>query len=136
IERPHERLVVLSNLARAAAGAGRAPLFAETWKQVWAATAVVGPGVAQALLNLAHGASLLGQWDRAEEAATRSAHAAAERGEAQIRFEVESLLEAVRHRRTLEIRMQTPPGSPAPLQGADALAAKLIRSVGRVTAGV
>ncbi len=131
LKRPHEHLVVLSSVARAAAGADQIPLFEEVWQQVWEAssTAGEGAGVAHALLHLAHGASLLGRWEQAEEAARRAARIATLRGEAQLRFETDALLDAIRSHRSLEAHLRDAATTSAPDEQADLLAAQLILGV-------
>lgn len=140
LERPAERLGVLSNVARAAAGAERREIFDDAWDQVWRSIreAATAPACSTALLNLAHGASLLGQWDRAEEAAIRAEQIAATRGESQIRFEADALLDAIRHRRTLAARLRgaSTCADSTPDQRADLLAVKLVESVSRRPVGV
>src|SRR5690606_13458784 len=58
LERPHERLVVLGNVAWAAAGADRPEIFEEASGKAWEAIGPEGEGagVAQSLLNVARGA--------------------------------------------------------------------------------
>ena len=133
LQHPAERMGVLSNVARAAAGAGRPEIFADAWDGVWrsAAEAEAAPACSTALLNLAHGASLLGHWDRAEEAATRAEQIATTRGESQVRFGADALLDSIRGRRTLNERLQTRTveADPAADQRAEVLAAKLVEGV-------
>ncbi|HET6228530.1 MAG TPA: tetratricopeptide repeat protein, partial [Longimicrobiaceae bacterium] len=82
-----ERLVVLSNVVRAAAGAGERRLFEETWDEVWdgLSRSDTQENAAQVLVEMAHGASMMGEPERAERAAERALAVATQRGESKIR---------------------------------------------------
>ena len=56
---------------------------------------------AQALLNMARGATGVGQWDRAETAAQAALERASVRGESTIVFEAESVLLSVQSHRAV-----------------------------------
>lgn len=97
-DRPDEQLLVQANIARAAGGVGNADLFEHAWKA--ADNLMILPQTharkAQALLNLARGATGVGEWGRAERAAEAAIEAAANRGEAQIVFQAEAVLMSAR----------------------------------------
>jgi tetratricopeptide (TPR) repeat protein len=124
-----ERLVVLANVARSAAGAGERKLFEETWDEVWDGIARSDSleNAAQVLVELAHGAAALGEPERAERAADRAVQVASQRGEARVRAEAEALLEQVRRSRGT----RRAPEAPHPEGGgeADAFAADLVRTL-------
>ncbi|HEX6038355.1 hypothetical protein [Longimicrobium sp.] len=92
--RPVERMLGLSSLAQSAAGAGDAELFARTWNEVWRMIDERDDGecVAEALINLAQGAELLGQVVRLDMAASYALTVATRRGEAQEKVVAEALL--------------------------------------------
>ncbi len=97
---PMDRLFTLADSARAAGGIGEAELFDARWYEVLDAIegSNLEEGEARALIELAHGASSVGQWERAAEAARRAAAVAEERGEAKSRITAEALLESVNRR--------------------------------------
>lgn len=106
--RPHfkaddEQLLVLGNVARAAGGTGDTPTFEDAWSR--AENLLVLPQTAaraaQAMLNMARGATGLAQWDRAEAAARSALERASRRGESQIVFEAESVLLSVQSHRAV-----------------------------------
>lgn len=106
ITRHEDRLVGLANIVRAAAGAGQRRLFEETWDEVWDGLARNEPAEnqAQVLLELAHGASQLGEWERAERAAERALKVARDRGENKVIVTAEPVLESVRRGRAARTR--------------------------------
>jgi tetratricopeptide (TPR) repeat protein len=110
---PSERVRVLADIGRAAAGIDRADLFDRAWQQTTklAARRDAAEGAAQAMLDLAHGAAMLGEWERAEEAAVRALEIATSRGQGKIRLTAESVLESVRRGRT--VAPAAPPAAPA-----------------------
>jgi len=89
-----EQLLVQANVARAAGGLGQVELFEQAWNNAHNLMLLpqTAPRRAQALLNLARGATGLGLWDRAESAARAALEQATMRGEAQIVFEAEAVL--------------------------------------------
>lgn len=95
-----ERLTTLSNICRAAGGAGDRASFSSAWDEVWSnADEQSAEAHAEAFLELAHGALSLGEWDRAELAANRALTTARLRGEARVDITAESVIESIRHDR-------------------------------------
>lgn len=98
-----ERLLALANITRAAGGKGDLCAFDEAW--TGAENLLVLPQTAsraaQALLNMARGATAVSQWDRAETAARSAMEYASRRGESQIVFEAESVLLSVQSHRSV-----------------------------------
>lgn len=143
VPRPTERMVVLSNVARAAAGAGDLHGFEAAWKDVWRLreTRTDGERVAEAMVNLAHGALAAGDLTRLEMAASHAIRVATLRDEAQHRMAGEDLLargkgmtprrrrgrgRGARHRPPL------PPLRPAEASPADRLASALVQALQEV----
>jgi tetratricopeptide (TPR) repeat protein len=95
---PSDRLVVMSNAARAAGGLGNTEFFERVWSEVWNASdsKLRIEYCAEMFLELARGAASLKQWDRAEVAAQRSFDRAQGRAERRIELEAESVLDMVR----------------------------------------
>jgi tetratricopeptide (TPR) repeat protein len=95
---PWQRILLYSNLTRAAAGAGWAPVFEAAWNETWILLRQQPSQVAHsmALVHLALGAGTLSQWERAEMAAIQALRIASERGECQPMLAAEAILEAVR----------------------------------------
>jgi tetratricopeptide (TPR) repeat protein len=124
---PSERLLCAANIGRAAGATGDRASFDEAWEQVWAAQPEWDrlPWAPQALLELAHGASSLRDWVRAERAAESSRELGQRRGMGSVLMETESVLDAARRKRGLE--------PPAPSAGAaedtQDLAAEFVRSL-------
>jgi tetratricopeptide (TPR) repeat protein len=92
--RPQERVIAWSNVGRAAGGAGLAATFERAWNEV---LRVVDPRndaerLAEALINLAHGATALGETIRVEMAASAALTIATRRSESQQRIAAEELL--------------------------------------------
>jgi tetratricopeptide (TPR) repeat protein len=101
LTRLSEQLLALSNLAQAAGGAGDRATFVRTWNAVWE---IIDNGndserVAEALINVAYGAALLGEIVRMDMAASYAVTVATRRQEAQERMIAEDLLEKARHMR-------------------------------------
>lgn len=98
--RQGEQLWVLGNVARAAGGAGRKEAFTNAWVQAWRMidSQPVSVSTGPALLNMAHGAALLGDWERVEMASSLAVATAVRRQEGRVRVEAEILLEASRNR--------------------------------------
>ena len=96
---PRSRLMLVASLARAAAGAGWREMFESMWIECWAMIRHQpnSDGHASALAQLALGASNVGSWARAQFAAEEAFSLAKQRGEGEVLFVVESILEAVRH---------------------------------------
>ena len=109
MQRLEDRLGVLANMVRASAGAGERRLFDQTWDEVWdrmQRTQSLG-NAATVMLELAHGAAMLGEYERAERAAERAVQVSRERGEARTLLTAESVLDQVRRNRG--VRQRTAP---------------------------
>jgi tetratricopeptide (TPR) repeat protein len=104
----YDRLMVLANIARAAGGLGERETFRQAWDECYdlIRNASVDERAAQAQLDLAYGAASLSLWDKAEAAAREAHETGVRRQEAQTRLTAESLIESVRHHRTLDTRRQ------------------------------
>ncbi len=125
------RLLLASNIARAAAGTGNRELFRKAWTQVY--RMIKDPDlqgvVANATLELALGAAALGEWDRAEQAAQESLEQAVKLGQAKVRFRAESLLESVARGRNAQVKIGESQRAPTRV---DTLAQDLLRSLDAV----
>jgi len=82
---------VLGSLARAYGGLGDRDGFEETVRELSGASP--GPGVAESWVEVARGAVLLGDHERAKEAAWRADELARARGEGQVRFMAEAVFD-------------------------------------------
>jgi tetratricopeptide (TPR) repeat protein len=135
IHSPANRMVVLGNLARAAGGVGDRELFTETHREVRkiAGTGEVQDHVARALLDAAHGAASLGEWEVAEETARAAYEAAVERQEGRVQITAESLLEAVGNERAAEL-VGTSAVRAGLAEEVDAFASELVQSLREQTA--
>jgi hypothetical protein len=121
-----ERMLCAGNMGRAAGAVGDRPAFEEAWEQVWTSDEWEKlPSAGQALLELAHGASSLRDWTRAEKAAEAGRDLAQKRSQGQVVILSDTVLDAARRKRGME--------TPAPAaDGADDtqdLAADLVRSL-------
>jgi tetratricopeptide (TPR) repeat protein len=130
IQVPAEQVAVLSNIARAAGGAGKEEAFRRAWERVWDCFEHDGchEASAEGLLELSHGAVSMGDWDRAERAAQLAHEVARERREGRIQLAAESLLDAVHGYRAAEaaVPMALAPETDAE---ADAFADELVHSL-------
>lgn len=106
---PELRLVFRASLSRAAAGAGRAQLFEDTWAAAWAEIEGMADSACPsgALVQLAQGALIRGLYDLAERAAGRALRIATAQGELQMAAGAESLLATVAE--TAKTRARIPP---------------------------
>ena len=130
LNRHEDRMVGLANIVRAAAGVGDRVRFDQAWDEVWDGLARNDQteNAAQVLLELAHGAEQVGEFERAERAADRSARVARERGEARVLLSAEAVVESARRSRTARSRTAPPVRAAAPDES-DAFAADLARSL-------
>ena len=126
-----DRVIALANLARAAAGAGDRRLFEETWDEVWdrMARANALESAATILLELARGAAMLGEHERAERAAERAAQVARERGEGRVRLSAESVLDQARRRRGAAAEAAPDETEPETAARAETFALDLVRTL-------
>jgi tetratricopeptide (TPR) repeat protein len=101
---PNDRILCAGNVGRAAGATGDRAVFDESWEQVWAASADWEKLVrsAQALLELAHGASSLRDWGRAERAAEAARDLGQRWGAGNVVLESEAVLDGARRKRGLE----------------------------------
>jgi tetratricopeptide (TPR) repeat protein len=103
--KPSERVLVLSSIARCASILGASAEFdsssSETLAMVESAAAI--ELAAQSLLDLAHGAAQLKQWDLAERTARRALDVARQRGEGRVQLEAEAVLDSAHRARTVEL---------------------------------
>ena len=134
---PHasDRLMVLGNIARASGGLGDRETFRTAWDECYdlVRNASVDERAAQGLLDLAYGAASLSMWDKAEMAAREALDIGSRRQEAKIRLTAESLIDSVRHHRSLETRRQASEESAHSPEAQ--LAQDLVRSLEMARAG-
>lgn len=111
---PAERALVLSDIVRAAAGAGQHEIFEDSWAHAWVLlhSENIDPFAINVLLNLAHGAAFRGDGTRAIMTASWALRLARARQEGQSAFEAESVLDSLRSARASEPRVH--PESAAP----------------------
>ncbi|MFL5539202.1 MAG: hypothetical protein ACJ8J0_09420, partial [Longimicrobiaceae bacterium] len=95
ITAPHERLLVLGTVARAAGGYGDRDRFGAAQTFVETMSSVHPQHAAQALCDVARGAWLLELWDRAERVAVRARSVAKEQGRKDTADAAEQVLESV-----------------------------------------
>jgi len=105
---PPERLLLLSSLTRAAAGAGWREVFENMWNETWALMRQQPSRErhAASLTQLALAAGNFGYWERARIAADEALHVAEERKEGEMIFLAETILETVRSNVIAEDRMR------------------------------
>ncbi|HEU4452923.1 MAG TPA: tetratricopeptide repeat protein [Longimicrobium sp.] len=101
---PGTKIAVRAHIARAAGGIGDRTTFRRYFTETvrMAKEPVYESRISDVFLELAMGASSLGEWDRAEQAAERALEAAQERGQAKVALEAESVLDSVRRGRRVE----------------------------------
>jgi tetratricopeptide (TPR) repeat protein len=131
------QLLVRAHVIRAAGGAGDRERFRKTWNEAMKLTreADVVPVLADSLLEMARGASSLGEWDRAEQVAERAVAVATERNEPTVLIRAEGILESIRNGRSVERAVAARSGRST--DQADALAHEMVRTLEhRATAGV
>ncbi|MBD0320332.1 MAG: tetratricopeptide repeat protein [Gemmatimonadetes bacterium] len=100
ISHPCERLLSWGNIARAAGGAGDRATYDEAWDEIWsyAGDWHNRENAPWALMDAARGATTLGDWARAERAATTAREIAVRRKEAHVLAEADSVLDSVTRR--------------------------------------
>ncbi|HEX2202934.1 MAG TPA: tetratricopeptide repeat protein [Longimicrobium sp.] len=98
------RMLMSAHLARAAGGNGDRNLFRRFYTEAarMVKEAVNEPRTADVMLELALGASSLGEWDRAEQTAERAIELAQRYGTAKVLLEAESLMDSIRNGRRVE----------------------------------
>ena len=132
MQRLEDRLGVLANMVRAAAGAGERRTFEQTWDEVWDRVQRTESLVnaATVMLELAHGAAMLGEYERAERAAERAVQVARARAEAKTLLTAESVLDQVRRNRGVRQRAAAPPAEVAEVAAeAQTFAQDLVRTL-------
>jgi hypothetical protein len=123
------QLRVRSHIIRAAGGAGDRERFRKTWNEAMKLTREpeVTPVLANSLLEMARGATSVGEWDRAEQVAERAVAVATERNEPAVIIRAESVLESIRRGRIVERATAGRTGRTS--DQADALAHEMVRSL-------
>lgn len=98
---PRERIRVLASTARASGGCGEIKVFSEVAEEIWLLADQLGSGqgVASALLELARGASSLGQWDLAERSLAKALEVAQMCSEADVQTQAGEALDAIHAQR-------------------------------------
>ena len=132
---PNERVAVLGSIARSVGGLGDRASFRDAWDACYdllQSSTSVDEKAAQGLLDLAMGAASLAMWDKAEIAAREALERGSRRSEGKIRLTAESVLESVRHHRTVETRRTS--ARPEMVQAGDTLAADFVRTLQTVAA--
>lgn len=127
-----QRLALLANIGRAAAGVGDREQFRRMWTQVYRVSKdpEVHSVVPGCLYELALGASNLGEWDRAEQAAGDAYEQATRLGQGRVRLQAEGLLESIRSGRVAEATIQRV--GRAGSSKAESLAGEFVRSLAGV----
>lgn len=123
-----ERLLIISVIARAAAGSRDTLLFTWAWTEAWAILERE-PTTARAcaaLYNLAYASACLGDWERALLAGRQSAELAASKGEKDVHARTLKLMDAVQHR-LFEHLLNPRPEEPGILKRAETLARRIVR---------
>lgn len=123
-----ERLLIVSVIARAAAGAGDLALFMWAWTEAWAILdrEPTTDRACTALYNLAYASACLEDWERAHMAACRSAELAEARSEREVHDRSVQLLEAVKHK-DFEHSLRPRPEDPEAFIAAETLSQRLAR---------
>jgi tetratricopeptide (TPR) repeat protein len=131
LQRHEDRVFALSNMVRAAAGAGDRPLFEQTWDEVWGRMPrIQSLGIESVvLLTLARGAAMLGEWERAERAAELAMQGARERGQGKVLLEAEAVLDEVRRSRGVRDRAAAPQPQADTAPGSESFAMDLVRTL-------
>jgi hypothetical protein len=123
---PSERLLCAGNLGRAAGAVGDRAGFEEAWEQVWTGDEWEKlPSAGQAVLELAHGASSLRDWPRAEKAAETARDLAQKRSQGQVVILSDTVLDAARRKRGME----APAAASDAAEDTQDLAADFVRSL-------
>lgn len=128
----NERIICSGNVGRAAGATNDRAAFDEAWEQVWGAASEWDklPLAAQAQLELAHGASSLRDWGRAERAAESARDLGQRKGAGGVVIESEVVLDAARRKRGPE----QPVAEPTAVEDTQDLAADFVRSLRTVPA--
>jgi hypothetical protein len=124
-------LTVVSNIARAAGGVGEREVFRKAWVEVnrLAKEPEVRPVLAAAMLELAHGAASLGEWDRAEQAAEQASAVATELRQSKLMISADAVLDSIRNGRRIERKVADTGVSAVATQDTEVFAASLVRTL-------
>jgi tetratricopeptide (TPR) repeat protein len=133
LKRTRERLLTLGAIARTYGALDNRTGYEDASAQLrgTAAQASTGEGLPFALLSLAQGALSLGEWERAEQTAAEAYRIARERREAQIVLQAETIEEAARRHRRIDLRQATVQAVPitADQKRGDSLANEFVASL-------
>jgi len=101
---PGTKIAIRAHIARAAGGIGDRATFRRYFTETvrMSKDSIYESRISDSFLELAMGASNLGEWDRAEQAAEHALEVAQQRGQAKVAIEAESVLDAVRSGRRVE----------------------------------
>jgi tetratricopeptide (TPR) repeat protein len=127
---PAVRFVVQAHIARAAGGSGDRVGFRRYWTECMriAKEPFARAVAADALTELALGASSLNEWDRAEQAASKAIEIAQETGDNKAIMRCEAILDGARSGRQVEQRShQRAPANPS--KSAEQLAAQFVEAL-------
>jgi tetratricopeptide (TPR) repeat protein len=135
LRRPNDQAPVLANITRAAAGSQNRNLFEDAWKKAWDVNTAVNAGerTAATFESLATSAAVMGEWDRAVDAAERAIEVATQRGESHVITSAEAVLVAAREKRA-GMGHEEPAVEPWVSGHAEELAATLARSLNAAVA--
>jgi tetratricopeptide (TPR) repeat protein len=111
---PADRTLLWSDIARAAAGAGRLEVFEDAWAQsrVLFSQYPMDPWAADILVNLAHAAATLGERSRAAWAAAKAIEIARLRKESTLVLAAEAILDSIEHSPAAPILVSAPKQEP------------------------
>lgn len=123
ITRPHERIVVLGSVARAAAGLRDRSRFEQAAGEVELLAEICDEGAAMSCVHLAEGAAIFGDWTVAEQLAGRAIDISIRRGERDTQRQAYQTMN--------RITTRTPP-APTSSAGAERVEATAVIVLGRL----
>lgn len=97
--KPHERVVGMGSVARAAAGVGNRERFTQAASEVELLAEISDEGAAMALVHVAEGLATWADWDAAERLAGRAVEIASRRGERDTERQAHATLSRIMARR-------------------------------------
>jgi tetratricopeptide (TPR) repeat protein len=129
ISHPCEQLLSWGNIARAAGGAGDRAIYDEAWDNIWsyAGDWHNRENAPWALMDAARGATSLGDWTRAERAASTAREIALRRKEAHVLAEADSVLDSVTRRLQFQSAAQPSQDDDGGVQGLASDLARYLR---------
>lgn len=129
VSQPTSRLMVLGSIGREAGECGYREIFAEAWQHLWDLIPSIESvtAVPPALVQVAHGAIRLEEWDLAESAVNYALEIAHSRGESDVVSEAEHLLSLSRERSAALRTRRAPHANAEPT--AESLANELVSSL-------